>query len=505
MMQKYLIPIQLIHFCFDIYEKVKYDLLIKYIHTYMSKKISSTSQLLVLLALGIFLWLMPHPSGLDQVGWNLLIIFFVTIIAIIMNPLPMGVVMLLSLSIAILSNTITLEQALSGFSSHIVWLVVIAFFIARAVIKSNLGKRIAYLLIYKLGNSLIGLSFGLVFTEFLLAPAIPSAIARSGGIIFPIVKSISNQFSVIDEASKNAKKIKEFLLQVCFQANVISSAMFLTAMAGNPLMAKIAHNLGVEIHWGTWAIGSIVPGMINLLVMPIMLYYYIRPKIESTRHISVLAKNALQDMGPITRDEVIVIITFIGLILLWIFGRILNISPTTTALLGFLVLILTDVINWEDAISEKEAWKIFVWYASFITLSEYLSTYGIISWMGTEISNVFANQNPAIAIPIIAVIFFYMHYFFASITVYASVMYSTFFLMLTAIQVQPFMAAMLLAFFANLSGCLTHYGISSAPIFFAESHTTTKRWWSIGLAVSILNIAIWSSVGGIWWKILGWW
>ena len=466
----------------------------------MISKATSLKRLAVLFILGFFLWLVPNPAGLEQQGWHLFIIFIIVIIGIVMDFLPMGVMMVISLTVCVLTNTLTLEQALYGFSSNIVWLITIAFFIARAVIKSNLARRVSCFLIYKFGNSLLGISYSLVLTEFLLAPIIPSAIARSGGIIFPIAKSISEQFASIED-----NKIRAFIMQVCFQGNVISSAMFLTAMAGNPLIVKIANSLDVEINWGTWALGAIIPGIINLLIMPIILYFTICPKAKSIPRISQLARTSLNEIGHVSRNEIIVSITFCGLILFWILGKLFGIDATTAALLGFLVLIITDVINWKDVVLERQAWKTFVWFGSFIALSEYLSTFGVTRWIGANISVVLADKDPFLAIIILMAVFFYMHYFFASITVYSSVMYSTFFLMLTTLQLPPLVAAMVLAFFANLSGCLTHYSISSAPIFFTESQLSIKSWWQIGFIMSIVNILIWSLIGGIWWQVLGWW
>ncbi len=465
----------------------------------MDKKISLI-QVMFLLTVGILLWFIPTPADLSEAGWHLFVVFIIVILGIVTNCLPMGAMVLSGLVICTLTGIITIQQALNGFASHIVWLVITAFFIARAVIKSNFGKRVAYFLINKFGNSTLGLSYCLVLTEFLLSPAIPSAAARSGGIVFPVAKSISEQFS-----PKNSNKVKEFLMQVCFQANVISSAMFLTAMAGNPLIVKIAANFGINIDWQMWAVGAIMPGIANLLLMPVVLYYIITPKVESMEHMAQLAKDALDKMGSITRNEIIVLITFISLITLWMLSKFCGIDATTTALMGFLILVFTGVITWDDVVSEKEAWKTFIWFSGFITLSEHLSNFGVTQWIGANISNIFEGHTPYITFPALLLVFFYLHYLFASATVYASVMYSTFFLILSSLSIPPLVIAMILAFFTNISACLTHYGISSAPIFFTNSGMSIGQWWKTGLIVSVMNIAIWSFVGGAWWKIIGWW
>ena len=238
---------------------------------------------------GYVLWILPSPSGLNTIQWHLFVVFVMTVGALVVNLLPMAVVMLISITFCHLTNILTVSDSLSGFSSDSVWLVVMACFIARAIIKSQIANRITYYLTSIMGKSIIGISYSLVATEFILSPSIPSATARGGGVIFPIAKSIAEQFNTIEQANKS-RKIGEFLMQTCFQANVICSAMFLTAMAGNPLICQFAFNMGVKLNWTTWALGAIIPGIINLSIMPLFLYYLILPKTTNNRNIVNLAK-----------------------------------------------------------------------------------------------------------------------------------------------------------------------------------------------------------------------
>ena len=466
-------------------------------------KNNPTIQLFIFLLVGLALWFVPSPFILDEQQWHVLIVFTFTVVALILNFLPMSIVMFISIIICVLTNITSIDKSLSGFSSNVVWLVVMSFFIARAIIKSNLAKRIAYHMINYMGSNALGLSYSLVLTELLLSPAIPSATARSGGIIFPIAKSMSDHFYNSCDKDK-AGRVREFIMQTCFQSNVICSAMFLTSMAGNPLISQIAASLGINITWKLWALGGILPGITNLLVMPLFLYFVIKPDIKSGTQIMTVAKQSLSSMGRMTKDEFIVLGVFILLIILWVFGDYFNINATVTAIIGFLLLVISKVITWEDAINEKNAWNTFVWFSLFITLSSFLSSFGITEWIGSNMQQLFIHLNPVLALPCCLILFFYLHYLFASITVFATVMYSIFFYIIVYLNVNPFLAAMVLAYLSNLSGGLSHYTMSSAPIFFMASNTTVQRWLYIGFLVSILNLLVWSIVGIPWWSILGW-
>ena len=65
------------------------------------------------------------------------------------------------------------------------------FFISRGFIKTGLGERIAYIIVKYMGKSTLGMGYGLVLTDLVLAPAIPSVTARLGGIVYPIVTSLA--------------------------------------------------------------------------------------------------------------------------------------------------------------------------------------------------------------------------------------------------------------------------------------------------------------------------
>ncbi len=210
------------------------------------------------LSFALILWFTPTPAGLDIKAWHLFIIFLATIISVIVKPLPMGSLAMIAIATCTMTQTLTVQQSLSSFSSPILWLVIVAFFIARSFIKTGLGARIAYHCISKIGASTLGLSYGLIATELILAPFIPSNTARGAGIIFPIVSALNKEYES-DPANGTHKKIGAYLIKLCYQANIITSAMFLTALAGNPLIASFVGAIGIEVTWISWASAAVVP------------------------------------------------------------------------------------------------------------------------------------------------------------------------------------------------------------------------------------------------------
>ncbi|KAJ6897463.1 hypothetical protein NC651_023357 [Populus alba x Populus x berolinensis] len=197
--------------------------------------------LLASIATGVILWFVPVPAGVTKPAWQLLAIFLATIVGIITQPLPLGAVALMGLGASVLTKTLTFSAAFSAFGDPIPWLIALAFFFARGFIKTGLGNRIAYQFVSLFGSSSLGLGYSLVFSEALLAPAIPSVSARAGGIFLPLVKSLCVACGS-NAGDGTEHKLGSWLMLTCFQTSVISSSMFLTAMAANPLSATLTFN-----------------------------------------------------------------------------------------------------------------------------------------------------------------------------------------------------------------------------------------------------------------------
>lgn len=468
------------------------------------KKGNRYLSLLAVVALAILIWFVPSPVGVEPRAWHLLAIFIATIVGIILKPFPMGAIAMIGIAATAVTGTLKIDQALSGFGNGTIWQIVVAFFISRGFIKTGLGSRIAFLFMAALGRRTLGLSYGLIATDLVLAPAIPSNTARAGGIVFPLVRASATAFGS-EPTDGTAHKIGAFLIQSAFQGNVITSAMFLTAMAANPLAAKLAGQMHIDVSWGEWAIAAIVPGLASLLLIPWILYKIYPPEIKETHGATELAKQKLAEMGPVPREEWIMLAVFLMLLLLWIFGERLGIDSATTALVGLGVLLITGVLTWKDILAEEKAWDTLVWFAALVMMASFLNELGLIPWVTKGVRGMVGGVNWTIAFPMLCLIYFYSHYLFASQTAHVSSMYGAFLSVSVAVGAPPLLAALVLGFASNLFSSLTNYGSGPAPVLFGSGYVELGTWWRLGALISVINIVIWLILGGLWWKVLGLW
>ncbi|MEJ7625021.1 MAG: DASS family sodium-coupled anion symporter [Pyrinomonadaceae bacterium] len=460
---------------------------------------------LIVLAVACGISVIPPPDGVPREAWTLLAIFIATIVGSIVQPLTGSAMVLLGVVALALFRALPIEKALSGYADKFVWLVLAAFFISRAMIKTGLGHRIALIFVRLIGRRTLGLGYALVFTDFILASFIPSTGARSGGIILPIARSVTETYDSRPEDGTEGR-LGTFLMTMLYQCEVILCATFLTGQASNVIIAGFAaQQAGVDLNYSIWFVSAIVPSLISLLVIPMMIYWLYPPEIKETPNAVRFAHTQLVELGPLKRDEKVLLVVFIAVVLLWITAKLHGIDSTVIAMLGISSLLVTGVLAWRDLIDETHAWEVFIWYGGLVMMATALGETTIPKLFAASVASVTDGLRWPIALLILALVFFYAHYAFASITAHVTAMFIPFLAVTVAVGAPAGLTVLVLTYFANLSAGLTHYGTTPAPVYFGLGYVTQKRWWTVGLIASILNIIIWSTFGLGWWKILGWW
>ena len=180
-------------------------------------------------AIGAVGWVVPAPDGISTNGWHLVGIFVATIASFLIKPLAMGPMVLLALVALAATGTIEFKALLHGFGDQTVWLVVAAFLIAGTVERTGFGRRIALLLVKRLGRSMLGLGYAQCGAELILGPVVPSNTARGGGILAPIAQSLARSLQS-EPDTETREKAGAYLTLVGAHANLITAAMFMTGI-----------------------------------------------------------------------------------------------------------------------------------------------------------------------------------------------------------------------------------------------------------------------------------
>ncbi len=456
-----------------------------------------------MLLAGGLLYFAPLP-GLASGQRQLLAVFLATILALIVRPAPMGVSVMVALTLLAVTGTVPPNRVLLGFSNQTVWLIFAAYLFARAIGTTGLGMRVAYVLIRRFATTPLRLGYAVVSAGMIVAPFVPSDTARGGGVVFPVTRSLATAFA--SEPGPTGRKIGSFLMLVCFHGNYLASAVFLTSMVANPLIAQFVKKLGgVDITWLGWLAGSSVPALLSLAAVPYFIHRWHRPEIQDTREARELAAARLQDMGAMSGREKGLVVILFAVMLGWVTSPWHGIGNAYVAMTGICAQLLTGLLSWDELIGETKAWDVLLWFAPLIMMADELNAGGVVKVVSEAMFGHLQGVPWLGALAILSVAYLYIHYVFASMTAQVTALYPAFYAAALATGAPPMLAALPLAYFSNLNAGITHYGTGSAPVFFGAGYVDEREWWRIGFLVSLVNVAIWLGAGGLWWKVIGIW
>jgi anion transporter len=457
------------------------------------------------LVVWLVIYLLPIPSGLNANQWHYFAVFAAVITGLVLESMPVGAVGLIGLTFAAVMGYVesdpnkSLRWALSGFAESTVWLIVGAFVFAIGYRKSGLGNRVALLLVRGLGRRTLGLGYAVAFADLILAPATPSNTARSGGTIYPIVSNIPKIYG--SEPGPTAGKIGTYVMWTAFAATAVTSSLFLTALAPNAAALTIAKKtVGVDMSWSQWFIGFAPLGVLLILLVPLVSYVICRPEVKESPEIVTWAATELNTMGPLSRNEWVMSGLVVLAMFLWITGSNPNIklpflganymNATMVVLVIISLLLVTKVVEFADIIAEKSAWEVFFYFTSLLTLASGLNEIGFIKWVAEGFARPLAGMSPTLALILLVTLFFWIHYFFSSITSHAAAVLPVVLAVGTGIPGVSVPALTLLCCYSlGLMGVISPYATGPAPMYYGSGFIGKGDFWKFGLIFGLIYFA----------------
>jgi DASS family divalent anion:Na+ symporter len=442
------------------------------------------------------MWFAPVPAGLTPDAWRLFALFAGAIFAVVVDALPILTASVLALAAAVLTGTLPASKAYAGFANGTILLIVIAFLVARAVVKCGLGARLGNLAVTVFGRSTLGLGYSVFLVDGVIAPAFPSNTARSG-VLFPLTLSIAGAVGATPEA-EGRRRVGAFLMFSGIASLTLSSGLWFTAMAANPLGAEIARGHGLEISFGSWLLASAVPTLVAMAVLPWLLFKIIRPEIADTPEAPRAAKAALDAMGPLGRHEKIVAVTFAGMVVLWGAAATLGLDSTAIAFLGLGVLLATGVLTLADIAKEGDVLATFIWFAVLFTLSSQLNELGFMGYLGERMAGALGGLSPLVAGVALVVAYVLLHYLFVSQTAHLLALFGVFLDVGVKLGVPVATLAFLLLFATNFFSANTPQGSSANLLFAGSGFLSQGELYRLGAITTAFNLAIYLLIGAPW-------
>ncbi|WP_280140896.1 anion permease [Halomonas daqiaonensis] len=464
----------------------------------------------------IIVALLPVPAGLPPHAWYFFAIFLGVVVGLIFEPLPGAVIGLIGVAVAALlapwvlfspeqlaetgfsSSGRAFSWAVSGFTNSIVWLIFGAFMFALGYEKTGLGRRIALWLVKTMGRRTLTLGYAVMLADVALAPFTPSNTARSAGTIYPVVRNLPDLYDS-HPSDESRKRIGTFLMWTAIASTCVTSSLFLTALAPNLLAVALTETAtGIRIGWGEWFIAVAPVGILLLLVTPLLCYWLCPPEVKSGSAIPDWAAAELTKLGGLTRNEIILLCLVVTALALWIFAS----EMISSALVGILVIctmLILSILKWDDILANKAAWNTFVWFATLVALAGGLNQVGFVEWFGLLVGGRISHFDPMMAMITLAVIFYLLHYFFASVTAHTTALLPVMLAAASGIPgIDMHMFVLMLLPTLGIMGILTPYATGPSPVYYGSGYIPGPLYWRLGAIFGLVFLLAWLAIGVPW-------
>jgi citrate:succinate antiporter/L-tartrate/succinate antiporter len=447
------------------------------------------------------------PQGLSSNAWYYFALFLAVILGLILEPIPAAAIGLIGITAGAAFRYVdadigkSINWALSGFSDTTVWLIFGAFVFSMGYNKTGLGRRIALMLVRWLGGRTLGLGYAIALADLVIAPGTPSNTARSAGTIFPVIRNIPALYGS-EPNSPTSRKIGSFIMWVAFAVTCVTSSMFITSLAPTAAaLAIVKTNTKLEFNWLQYAQGFLPVGIVLFLLVPLLVYLIYPPEVKISKEIPQWAGQELDKLGKVTRQEIIMVILVILALFLWITGSntlfslpFLGsnfINATTVVLVGIALMIVTQIVTWDDILGNKSAWNVLVWFATLVTLANGLNMVGFVKWFADIASAPLKGLDPIVVLVLLVALFYFIHYFFASLTAHTAAVLPLVLgvgvKLLPATLIAPF--ALLCVYSLGLIGVLTPYATGPSPVYYGSGYISRTDFWKLGLIFGVIFFA----------------
>jgi DASS family divalent anion:Na+ symporter len=447
-------------------------------------------------AIAIGIWFTPVPVGLTAPAWHLFAVFVAAIASVLLGAFPLLTASMIAAGTVVLTGTITPAQGFSGFANSSVLLVVTAFIIAQAVVKSGLGRRISLFMVSRFGGSSLGLAYSIVLTDAAIAPAFPSNTAR-GGVLFPIVLAVSKGAGS-EPDSPEGRRLGGYLMYCAMASLAVSSALWMTATSANPIGVQIVRQAGLQIGFGSWLLASSVPALIAIGLLPLFIAKLFPPGVGATPEAPAAARAEIAGMGPMSREEWITAITFVVMVAGWVFADSLKLNVTSIAFMGFGILLMAGVLTMDDIAKQGDTLATFLWLAILFALSGQLNELGFMGYVGERLASYLGGMSWLTLYVTLVALYVAIHYMFVSQSSQVLALLGVFLDVGVRGGVPAPLMAFGLLFASSYFSVITPQGGSQNIIFAASGYLTQRELYRLGFIVTLAFMAVFLLIGTPW-------
>ncbi len=348
------------------------------------RRVLDLRRLLIVLALTVGVLLLPTPEGLTPEGHRALALFVFagSILALEPAPLPIAALMVPVAQIAL--NIDSAQGAFAPFGQPVIFLILGSLFLAEALRKHGLTRRLGlYSIVYSRGRFPL-LLFGLMgITGLLSMWVLNTAMAA---VLIPVAVTIAQRVPHEEQARK---VLAMLILGIAYAASMGGIA---TVMGSGEI--AIAADLLAQVTPFGFVDWLQIALPVSLILIPLN-WFLLRKAIRLPDIVidTAPASTELTRLGPLRGPEIELILVMLVSVVLWVLGPTVEewlglppslLSSAVVAVGAVAVLSFDEVIDWNDLRGVN--WGIFFVIGAGLTLGDALGKTGASDWFASMVA-----------------------------------------------------------------------------------------------------------------------
>jgi sodium-dependent dicarboxylate transporter 2/3/5 len=373
--------------------------------------------------------LLPPPSGLSEAGWRtagvagLMAVWWVT------EAVAIPVTALLPLVLFPALGVLTASDAAAPYAHELIFLFMGGFFLAAAMERWGLHRRIALGILHRVGTGPERLVLGFMLATAFLSMWISNTATTA--MMLPIGMAVAGLFGAEDggadgERRHNALGIS-LMLGIAYAASIGGVATLIGTPPNAVLAAQADELLGVRIGFLEWMAVGVPVAVVMLPLTWLLLVKFLHPPGHLHGDAGALLAEERAALGPRSRAETTVAVVFVLTALAWVFREpktfgtftipglqsfMPELRDSTIAMAASLVLFLipverdgTRALEWPQA--RRIAWGVLVLFGGGLSLARAMDRSGLAAWIGEGVQGL-GQVSPVVIVGVVALLFVFL-------------------------------------------------------------------------------------------------
>lgn len=460
------------------------------------------------IVIALLLFLMPTPEGMSVEAQRAIAIFTGALILWITTPIPIYLTSIIAILLLPLVGAVEDQEVAFGtLGFDVIWLMVSAFILTSAMIKSNLGRRMSLWMVTQFGKTPVKTLFLLVLINFILAFFVPSTTARAT-LMVPICLILLEVYKALPGESKLGKVM---MLQGV-QSDALATSGVMTATSGNIIaVGFINEQAGGDIGYMDWLLASMPTAIITMMITFFigLKLFSVKTETSGFHNATDKLKEELKKLGSISLNEKKAIAIFILTVILWATGDYheaimgFELSTEQTAVFAALLCLLPRIglMTWKET---NIKWELMIFAAGAYAVGNALDKSGGAEWIIGKVVAALGLEQMSHTLVYVVVVFLsmYSHLIFTSKTVRVTILIPAFIALAKTLGMDPVPLALAAAMTMTYTITLPPHSKVNT-IYFGTGYFTVMDQVKYAIITCFIGACVISLAIFTWFKVIG--